>query len=177
MSEIRGNNFTIINKDGKVIAKGDEVQVRHAGSVFLPTNAIPDLERHDWKAEATCTMKLSKRKGRKFSYDIKRLFFKRTPKYISKREILNSIIKDFVDTGIVQMLYPSEHYLCKFSHKQLIELYRELIRLRHRLFEVSPPTLNGEDDKNYFRDPFEIVVPDCGDDKFGVINDNGFESV
>ena len=118
MSEIRGSNFTIINKDGKVIAKGDEVHVRHAGSVFLPTNAIPDLKRHDWKAEATCTMKLSKRKGRKFSYDIKRLFCKRTPKYITKRELLNIYQQNFFQQGL---LMPIDDYL-KHTHRQLMNL-------------------------------------------------------
>lgn len=118
MSEIRGSNFTIINKDGKVIAKGDDVQVRHAGSVFLPTNAIPDMERHDWKAEATCTMKLSKRKGRKFSYDIKRLFCKRTPKYISKRELMNIYQQAFCPQGLSM---PIDDYL-KHTHRQLMNL-------------------------------------------------------
>ena len=63
-------------------------------------------------------MKLSKRKGRKFSYDIKRLFCKRTPKYISKREMMNIYQQVFYPQGL---LMPIDDYL-KHTHRQLMNL-------------------------------------------------------
>lgn len=105
---------------------------------------------NDWNVECTWVKPLSKRKSRKFRYFIERLCKPRDRKYIPKREIIDMIFRQYVDTGAFNATLPREEYM-KYSKRELRIMNNGLFiyTLIHSGFN-TPPDPEGRKGDEYF---------------------------
>jgi len=136
----------IIN--AKILEENDDVKISDKGN--------------DWNVKCTWIKPLSKRKSRKFRYFIERLCKPRDRKYIPKREFIDMIFRQYVDTGIVQALKPREYYM-GFSRKKLQNMHRDVSwyafvhSIKYSFYAPPEPEEYPSNTKEYFGDPMIVL--------------------
>lgn len=130
------SHAVLIDKEtGKVHDLGEVTVTKFDGGTLLPDDVLP--KDFDAKKSYTWTLKLSKRKGRKLKYAMKRLCMPPKRQYISKRELVTIIERAFYPNGL---LLPVSYYMER-SHRQLMNLIMNTAYLmkKHREMHVFLP--------------------------------------
>lgn len=173
--ETIGQFVGMIYPDGTPVYEGDIVTGKcvligiDTGEVHridLKPATLHDIQIHseqpaignDWSVEFKCVKPLSKRKSRKFRYFIERLCKPRDRKYIPKREFIDMIFRQYVDTGDFNARLPREEYM-KYSKRELRIMNNGLFiyTLIHSGFN-TPPDPEGHKGDEYFGDPMKKIV-------------------
>jgi hypothetical protein len=179
--QLSGKGVFIRKDTGEMIDLGD-VTISELHISESPLNGrVGDGERFELHTpsclgeQKTYTFKVkvrSKRKLRKATYALFRPFRHLPRKYISKREVIDIIFKQYVDTGIVQALQPREYYM-GFSRKKLQNMYRDVSWFAcvhsEEYNSSTPPDPEGHTGDEYFGDPMKKVYqnPPQGFEKGG----------
>ena len=151
------SHAVLIDKEtGKVHDLGEVTVTKLDGGPLLPDDVLP--KGFDVQKSYTWTLKLSKRKGRKFEYAMKRFCMPPKRKYISKREVIDMIFRQYVDTGAFNARLPREEYM-KYSKRELRIMSNALFiyTFLHSDFN-TPPDPEGHKGDEYFGDPMKKIV-------------------
>ena len=174
MNPFTGKGILICKKTGEVIKLGDVTIKEICNGELEPGDEHVELNRPSFIGgdKITFSVKIrSKRKWRKMLYP----FLRPIPmnrQYISKRDVIDIIFKQYVDTGIVQALQPREYYM-GFSRKKLQNMYRDVSWYAwvhsEEYNSSTPPDPEGHMGDEYFGDPIKKVYqnPPQGFEKGG----------
>lgn len=114
------SHAVLIDKEtGKVHDLGEVTVTKLDGGPLLPDDVLP--KGFDAQKSYTWTLKLSKRKGRKFEYDMKRLCMPPKRTYLSKREMILAIHKVSEEAKVGHIM-ESDEQLMHYSAKHLLAI-------------------------------------------------------
>ena len=118
------SHAVLIDKEtGKVHDLGEVTVTKLDGGPLLPDDVLP--KGFDAQKSYTWTLKLSKRKGRKFEYAMKRLCMPPKRTYLSKREMIFAIHK-ISEEAKVGHIMESDEQLMRYSAKHLYAIFMHL---------------------------------------------------
>jgi hypothetical protein len=138
--QLSGKGVLIDKDTGKVHDLGEVTVTKLDGGPLLPDYVLP--KGFDAQKSYTWTLKLSKRKGRKFEYEMKRLCMPPKRTYLSKRELVTIIERAFFPNGLP---LPVSYYMER-SHRQLMNFIMNTAYLmkKNREMRVFLPLIEEE---------------------------------